>query len=223
MSKPTILCVDDERNILLTLRNQLMQDFPDFMIEIAESAEEAIEVVEDLLSNGIELPLVIADQIMPRMKGDQFLIELNDRYPKILKVMLTGQASAEEVGNAVNRGSLYRFMSKPWNKHDLQLTVSEALRSYQQSRKIEQQYSDLEQAKLELEDLNTSLEKQVQDRTQQLQISEERYRIISEISPVGIFSNDAKGNCTYANAKTLQITGLTSEENFAHGGKQVKW
>ena len=222
MSKPTILCVDDERNILLTLRNQLMQDFPDFMIEIAESAEEAIEVVEDLLSNGIELPLVIADQIMPRMKGDQFLIELNDRYPKILKVMLTGQASAEEVGNAVNRGSLYRFMSKPWNKHDLQLTVSEALRSYQQSRKIEQQYSDLEQAKLELEDLNTSLEKQVQDRTQQLQISEERYRIISEISPVGIFSNDAKGNCTYANAKTLQITGLTSEENLGDGwGKNL--
>jgi PAS domain S-box-containing protein len=222
MSKPTILCVDDERNVLLTLRNQLMQDFPDFMIEIAESAEEAIEVVEDLLSNGIELPLVIADQIMPRMKGDQFLIELNDRYPKILKVMLTGQASAEEVGNAVNRGSLYRFMSKPWNKHDLQLTVSEALRSYQQARKIEQQYSDLEQAKLELEDLNTSLEKQVQDRTQQLQISEERYRIISEISPVGIFSNDAKGNCTYANAKTLQITGLTSEENLGDGwGKNL--
>jgi PAS domain S-box-containing protein len=222
MSKPTILCVDDERNVLLTLRNQLMQDFPDFMIEIAESAEEAIEVVEDLLSNGIELPLVIADQIMPRMKGDQFLIELNDRYPKILKVMLTGQASAEEVGNAVNRGSLYRFMSKPWNKQDLQLTVSEALRSYQQARKIEQQYSDLEQAKLELEDLNTSLEKQVQDRTQQLQISEERYRIISEISPVGIFSNDAKGNCTYANAKTLQITGLTSEENLGDGwGKNL--
>ncbi|TYQ27406.1 PAS domain S-box protein [Pseudanabaena sp. UWO311] len=222
MSKPTILCVDDERNVLLTLRNQLMQDFPDFMIEIAESAEEAIEVVEDLLSNGIELPLVIADQIMPRMKGDQFLIELNDRYPKILKVMLTGQASAEEVGNAVNRGSLYRFMSKPWNKQDLQLTVSEALRSYQQDRKIEQQYLDLEQSKLELEDLNSSLEKLVQDRTEQLLISEEHYRILSELSPVGIFRNDAKGNCTYANAKTLQITGLTSEENLGDGwGKNL--
>jgi PAS domain S-box-containing protein len=222
MSKPTILCVDDERNVLLTLRNQLMQEFPNFMIEIAESAEEALEVVEDLLDNGIDLPLVIADQIMPRMKGDQFLIELNDRYPKILKVMLTGQASAEEVGNAVNRGSLYRFMSKPWNKQDLQLTVSEALRSYQQDRKIEQQYLDLEQAKLELENLNTNLEKQVQERTQQLQISEERYRIISEISPVGIFCNDTKGTCTYANAKTLQITGLTLDENLGEGwGKNL--
>jgi PAS domain S-box-containing protein len=222
MSKPIILCVDDERNVLLSLRNQLMQDFPGFMIEIAESAEEALEVVEDLLCNGIELPLVIADQIMPIMKGDQFLIELHNRHPKILKVMLTGQASAENVGNVVNRGNVYRFISKPWNKKDLQLTVSEALRSYQQDRKIEQQYLDLEQAKLELENLNTNLEKQVQDRTQQLQISEERYRIISEISPVGIFCNDTKGTCTYANAKTLQITGLTLDENLGNGwGKNL--
>lgn len=207
MSKPTILCVDDERNVLLTLRNQLMQDFPDFMIEIAESAEEAIEVVEDLLSNGIEMPLVIADQIMPRMKGDQFLIELNDRYPKILKVMLTGQASAEEVGNAVNRGSLYRFMSKPWNKQDLQLTVSEALRSYQQDRKIEQQYLDLEQSKRELELLNTSLEKQVQERTQQIRQSEERYRILSEVVAVGLFRFDAEGQCVYVNNRWCEMTG----------------
>ena len=74
MSNPTILCVDDERNVLLSIRTQLMRYFPDFMIEIAESAEEALEVVEDLIDSGHELPLVIADQIMPNMRGDQFLI-----------------------------------------------------------------------------------------------------------------------------------------------------
>lgn len=222
MSNPTILCVDDERNVLFALRTQLMRYFPDFAIEIAESAEEALEVVEDILDNGHDLPLVIADQIMPSMKGDQFLINLHDRHPKILKVMLTGQARAEDVGNIVNRGSLYRFMSKPWNEQDLQLTVSEALRSYQQDRTIEQQYLDLKQAKCELEVLNTSLEKQVQERTLQIQISEERYRIISEISPVGIFCNDTKGVCTYANAKTLEITGLTLDENLGDGwGKNL--
>jgi PAS domain S-box-containing protein len=207
MSKPTILCVDDELNVLLTLRNQLMRYFPDFMIEIAESGEEALEVVEDLLDNGLELPLVIADQIMPKMKGDQFLIELHDRHPKILKVMLTGQASAEVVGNVVNRGSLYRFMSKPWNKQDLQLTVSEALRSYQQDRKIEQQYLDLEQSKCELEVLNTSLEKQVQERTQQIRQSEERYRILSEVVAVGLFRFDAEGQCVYVNNRWCEMTG----------------
>lgn len=222
MSKQTILCVDDERNVLLSIRTQLMRCFPDFMVEIAESAEEALEVVEDLISSGQELPLVIADQIMPNMRGDQFLIELHDRYPKILKVMLTGQARAEDVGNVVNRGNLYRFMSKPWNENDLQLTVSEALRSYKKDRTIEEQYLALEQAKLELESLNANLERQVQERTQQLQLSEEHYRILSEISPVGIFRNDANGNCTYANAKTLEITGLSIEENLGNGwGKNL--
>ncbi|WP_434685495.1 PAS domain S-box protein [Pseudanabaena minima] len=222
MSKPTILCVDDERNVLLSIRTQLMRCFPDFMVEIAESAEEALEVVEDLIDSGHELPLVIADQIMPNMRGDQFLIELHDRYPKILKVMLTGQARAEDVGNVVNRGNLYRFMSKPWNENDLQLTVSEALRSYKKDRTIEEQYLALEQSKLELERLNANLEKQVQERTQQLRLSEEHYRILSEISPVGIFRNDANGNCTYANAKTLEITGLSTEENLGDGwGKNL--
>ena len=217
MSKQTILCVDDERNVLLSIRTQLMRCFPDFMVEIAESAEEALEVVEELISSGREIPLVIADQIMPNMRGDQFLIELHDRYPKIVKVMLTGQARAEDVGNVVNRGNLYRFMSKPWNENDLRLTVSEALRSYKQDRTIEAQYLALEQAKLELEILNANLEKQVQERTQQLKQSEEHYRILSEISPVGIFRNDANGNCTYANAKTLEITGLSIEENLGDG------
>ncbi|MEA5477197.1 PAS domain S-box protein [Pseudanabaena galeata UHCC 0370] len=217
MSNPTILCVDDERNVLLSIRTQLMRYFPDFMIEIAESAEEALEVVEDLIDSGHELPLVIADQIMPNMRGDQFLIELHDRYPKILKVMLTGQARAEDVGNVVNRGNLYRFMSKPWNENDLHLTVSEALRSYKKDRTIEEQYVALERAKLELEILNANLEKQVRERTQQLQRSEEHYRILSEMSPVGIFRNDSKGNCTYANAKTLLITGLSIDESLGNG------
>ncbi|CAN1209782.1 hypothetical protein TUMEXPCC7403_06125 [Tumidithrix helvetica PCC 7403] len=170
MSKPTILCVDDERNVLLTLRTQLMCYFPDFTVEIAESAEEALEVVENLLADGLELPLAIADQIMPGMKGDRFLIELHDRHPETLKIMLTGQARAEDVGNAVNRGNLYRFMAKPWNETDLKLTVTEALRSYQQNQENARQRLEIEQTKLELEALNARLESQVQENIQQLKL-----------------------------------------------------
>ncbi|MEE3717687.1 PAS domain S-box protein [Tumidithrix elongata RA019] len=170
MSKPTILCVDDERNVLLTLRTQLMRYFPDFTVEIAESAEEALEVVENLLADGLELPLAIADQIMPGMKGDRFLIELHDRHPETLKIMLTGQASAKDVGNAVNRGNLYRFMAKPWNETDLKLTITEALRSYQQNQENARQRLEIEQAKLELEALNARLENQVQENIQQLKL-----------------------------------------------------
>jgi CheY-like chemotaxis protein len=113
MSIPTILCVDDERNVLLTLRTQLMRHFPNHAIEIAESGEEALALVDELMVEGIPAPLVIADQIMPGMQGDELLIKLHARYPEILKVMLTGPARAEDVGDIVNRGNLDRLHSQP--------------------------------------------------------------------------------------------------------------
>jgi PAS domain S-box-containing protein len=184
MSTTTILCVDDERNVLLTLRNQLSRHFPSYEIEIAESADEALELLDELGAAGVEVPLVIADQIMPGMKGDTFLIQLHDRYPHMLKVMLTGQASADDVGNVVNRGSLYRFMAKPWNEIDLTLTVTEALRSYQRELQLAQQQRALEQANRDLSALNADLEHQVQERTQRLQEQAEILNLFYEASPL---------------------------------------
>lgn len=158
MNKPTVICVDDERNVLLMIRNQLMHFFPNCKIEIAESGDEALEVIEEILSNGFDVALVIADQIMPKMKGDEFLIELHNRHPEILKVMLTGQANVEDIGNVVNRGNLYRFISKPWNETDLRLTVAEALRRYEQEKQLVKHQLDLEQTNLELIALNANLE-----------------------------------------------------------------
>jgi signal transduction histidine kinase len=158
-NKLTIICVDDERNVLLMLRNQLMHFFSDSKIEIAESGNEALEVIEEILSHGGDVALVIADQIMPKMKGDEFLIELHHRHPQILKVMLTGQANVEDIGNVVNRGNLYRFISKPWNETDLRLTVAEALRRYEQEKQLAKHQLALEQTNLELIELNASLER----------------------------------------------------------------
>jgi PAS domain S-box-containing protein len=171
MSPSTILCVDDERNVLLTLRTQLMRHFPDCAIEIAESGAEALDLINEIVASGGEVPLVIADQIMPGMRGDELLIELHSRYPQMVKVMLTGQARAEDVGNALNRGQLYRFLSKPWKEADLTLTVTEALRRYRQEQQIAQQQIALEQANQKLTDLNADLEQQIDDRTQALTLA----------------------------------------------------
>jgi PAS domain S-box-containing protein len=167
MSAPLILCVDDERHVLLTLRAQLSRQFPDYQIEIAETAAEALSLVEELRAEGVEIPLVITDQIMPGIQGDRLLIDLHARHPQILGIMLTGQASAEEVGNVVNRGKLYRFLSKPWNEIDLNLTVAEALRRYQQDQQIAQQQADLEQANRDLAALNSSLTQEIQESRRQ--------------------------------------------------------
>jgi two-component system, sensor histidine kinase and response regulator len=146
MTKKIILCVDDEHTILDSLKLELTKLLgDDYIIETAEDALEALEVIENLLSRGYEIPLIISDHIMPEMKGDEFLKRVHQMSPKTLKIMLTGQASIDAVSNVIKHAQLYRYIAKPWDVTDFDLTVKEALLSYDQERKIEHFYADLEQ------------------------------------------------------------------------------
>jgi two-component system, sensor histidine kinase and response regulator len=157
-----IICVDDEAAILDSLKDQLKRQCSGCTIEIAESGEEALEILEELRNDNYQVALVISDQIMPGMKGDELLTEIHQHYPEVLKILLTGQASPEAVVNAVNEANLYRYIAKPWEEADLSLTVSEALRRYQQDLKLAEQNEALRQ-------INASLEQKVTDRTAELQ------------------------------------------------------
>lgn len=160
MPKPIILCVDDEKIILTSLKEQLKRHFArDYHIETVESGEEALEVIEEVIADTIDLPIVISDHIMPGMKGDELLAQIHCRLPKTLKILLTGQANADAVGNAVNRANLYRYIAKPWEQADLNLTVTEAIRSYFQDKKLQEQNAILTQMNQDLEQLNTAYER----------------------------------------------------------------
>jgi len=188
MKKPVILCVDDESVVLTSIMDQLIINVgDDYAIEIAESGEEALEVLEELLNEGIEVPLIISDQIMPGMKGDELLKKVHHRYPQALKIFLTGQADAQAVGNAVNRANLYRYISKPWDESDFKLTITEALRSYQQEKQLEQKQNLLETAlkkekttREALRQANETLERRVQERTEELQLAMEAAEIANK-------------------------------------------
>jgi len=158
INKPAILCVDDEATVLSGLKRQLRRLLGfDYTIEIAGSGDEALEIFHELMDEQIEVPLVISDQIMPGMYGDELLIQLHRIEPKTLKIMLTGQASADDVGHIINQGSLYRYMAKPWEEKDLELTVTEALRSYYQDKKVTQQNTELQAINDQLQQMNESL------------------------------------------------------------------
>jgi signal transduction histidine kinase len=167
MPKPVIACVDDERFVLLGLRDQLSRFLGgDFTIELAESAEEALELINDLGEQRVDVPLIIVDQIMPAMKGDELLIEIHSRFPKTLGIMLTGQATADQVGRAINQADLYRYISKPWDEYDLCITVKEAIRKYSQDKQLQEQNEELQK-------INAILEMKVQERTVELQRAKE--------------------------------------------------
>jgi two-component system sensor histidine kinase/response regulator len=147
MAEKVILCIDDESIVLDSLK--------------AESGDEALEILDELIGEGKEIQIVIADFIMPGMKGDALLSKIHGQKPAAKKILLTGQASIEGVSNAVNNANLYRFISKPWEKDDLILTLREAVKSFEQDETILRQNE-------ELLELNASLEKKVEERTLQL-------------------------------------------------------
>lgn len=163
MKKSVILCVDDEKMVLNSLKTELRESFGEtHIIEVSENPEEAIEILENLLDEGYDVPLIISDYIMPNMKGDELLKHFRNRSPKTYTVMLTGQATTEGITNAVNWAHLYRYIGKPWESKDLELTVREAIKSYNQDKQLENKNKQL---KL----LNEVLETKIEERTLEIQ------------------------------------------------------
>jgi CheY-like chemotaxis protein len=126
MSRKAILCVDDEKIVLLSLRDQLTHHFGNrYIYEFAESADEALEVIEELNEDEIKILIIVSDWLMPNMKGDEFLIRVHQQFPDIVTVLLTGQADEEAIERTRNNANLHRYIPKPWDEE----TLIEALRS----------------------------------------------------------------------------------------------
>ena len=128
MPNKAILCVDDERMVLLSLRDQLHRHFGNrYICEFAESGDEALEVIEELNQDGVKILLIVSDWLMPNMKGDEFLIKVHQQFPKILTVLLTGQASEEAIERTQKYANLHRYIPKPWDEKTLIEALSSGL------------------------------------------------------------------------------------------------
>jgi two-component system, cell cycle response regulator len=170
-----IICVDDEEGILTALRQQLGARFGrECQIEVAQSAKDALELVDELEKEGESLAVVIADQIMPGMKGVDFLEAVHKRSPDTTKILLTGQAGLDAVVAAINRAGLNRYIPKPWDEPDLRLTVESLLKSFRLHKQNELLVEDLKRKNHELELERQSLEEKVKDRTVELEEANRR-------------------------------------------------
>ncbi|WP_353572972.1 response regulator [Candidatus Albibeggiatoa sp. nov. BB20] len=144
--KLAIICVDDEPSILDTLEIEINKALEDeCLIEVAESGEEALELIDDLLEQGYEIAVIISDHIMPNLKGDELLQQVHVKLPNTLKIMLTGQADVQAIGNVINNAQLYRYISKPWNSDELRLTIKDAVRTYLHDKMMVEQHRKLKQ------------------------------------------------------------------------------
>ncbi len=128
MTNKAILCVDDENVILESLKEQLKRRFGNlYLYETAESAEEALEIIEELYVAQVKVLIIVSDWLMPDMKGDEFLIQVHQRFPEIVTVMLTGQADESAVERAKKEANLYCCLRKPWTEEELAHVITSNL------------------------------------------------------------------------------------------------
>ncbi|MBW4552581.1 MAG: response regulator [Aphanocapsa sp. GSE-SYN-MK-11-07L] len=131
MLNKAILCVDDEQIVLLGLQDQILKHFGDrYRYEAAESAEEAWEVITELHAEGVKILIIVSDWLMPGMRGDEFLIQVHQRFPDIVTVLLTGQADNVAIKRARQFANLHAYIPKPWTEAALIKTIQAGLRKF---------------------------------------------------------------------------------------------
>ncbi|MBA5606366.1 response regulator [Duganella sp. FT3S] len=160
----TLLFVDDEPNILSALRRLFRPR--GYRVLTAESGAEGLEVLAQE-----PVDLVISDMRMPEMDGARFLAQVRQRWPGVLRLLLTGYSDIQSIQDAINCGEIYRYITKPWDDTDIVLVVRHAL----ERRALELEKARLEQLTQrqneELKALNQGLEAQVEARTRQLRVA----------------------------------------------------
>jgi response regulator RpfG family c-di-GMP phosphodiesterase len=156
-----VLCVDDEPNILSALKRTLRG--AGLRVLTAGSGREALEIL-----GNEPVDIVVSDMRMPGMDGAELLEQVHRRWPASIRLLLTGHADTSAAVAAINRGGIFRYLTKPWDDSELRATLRQGL----DIRRLEQERQRLEaltvRQNLELRDANERLEQRVQERTEAL-------------------------------------------------------
>jgi putative nucleotidyltransferase with HDIG domain len=157
----TVLFVDDEVNILKALQRLLRSE--DMNILCASRASEALELLDQHPAQ-----VVVTDQRMPEMSGVDLLSQVRERHPDIVRMLLTGYTEMTVAVDAINRGEIYRLITKPWNDDELRATIRQAFDHADLKDEIRRLNQVTREQNFKLQDMNRNLEGKVRDRTKQL-------------------------------------------------------
>lgn len=137
VKKHTILAVDDEENNLALLNRTLHQDYN---VLLASNVEDALNIVEE---RGEEISLIVSDQKMPLMEGTEFFKKISDKYPDIIKILLTGYSNIDILVDSINECHLFQYVLKPFDPEQLCMIVESGIKKYELSMSKTQILQDL--------------------------------------------------------------------------------
>lgn len=150
----TLLLVDDEENITSALARLLRGS--GYTILRASSGRQGLEL---LASH--QVGVIISDQRMPEMTGVEFFGKVKGLYPKTVRMVLSGYADLESVKEAINRGAIYKYITKPWDEEVLCANVHEAFEHYELMQRKEQLALEIQAANAAMADINLDLSRLV--------------------------------------------------------------
>jgi response regulator RpfG family c-di-GMP phosphodiesterase len=160
-TRPGILFVDDEENVLRSLQRLFIDE--DYEVHTASSGEKGLEILKDN-----EIAVIVSDQRMPRMNGAEFLERARRLSPDSIRIVLTGYADIDATIDAINKGSTYRYVTKPWNDDEIIATVQDATERHKLIQENKYLIDLTRRQNEELKKWSSELELHVQEQTIEL-------------------------------------------------------
>jgi putative nucleotidyltransferase with HDIG domain len=199
MSEHAVLFVDDEGNILKAVQ-RLLRNEP-WQVLTASGGSEALEILEQTPAQ-----VVVSDQRMPEMSGVDLLQAIRERRPNVVRMMLTGYTEMNVAVEAINRGEIFRLITKPWNDEELKATLRQAFDHFDLKEEIKRLNQVTREQNLKLQDMNRNLEQKVRDRTKQLAEKHQELRV-AYIQTIRALAEavDAKDPHTYGHSERVGV------------------
>lgn len=191
----TILLVDDEENILRSLKRVFRRD--GYTIITANSGAEGLEQLKEH-----EVGVILSDQRMPHMNGTEFLKEAKVIRPDSVRIVLSGYTDLESITEAINEGSIYKFLTKPWEDELLRKNIREAFEAYELKLVNDSLNEQVQMANHELEAVNKKLKEAAEEKEKLIEIRTsalEMTRQVFERIPVGLLFLDKEQQVVFYN------------------------
>ena len=214
-----ILVVDDEVNILNALE-RLLEEEEGFIVHRANCGLEGMAIMDANPQIGV----VLSDQRMPNMTGTEFLKQVKAKHHKVVRMILSGYSELASITQAINEGSIFKFLTKPWDEDLLLAAIRESFDYYELSEQNRRLTAQLTQTNEKLAELNATLVQKVEDKTHRLQLhvaSLKVYQDTIEHFPFAVLGLDDSSvvlenqaaRALYS-ANQISLLGLPSSEAF---------
>ena len=198
----TVLCVDDEENILSALKRVLRKE--SYRVLTASSGADGLKILKEN-----DVHVVVSDQRMPEMSGTEFLAKVKEKYPDTIRIVLTGYTEVDSITESINRGYIYKFILKPWNDQNLKLEIKQGLEQYALVQSNKRLHEEVLQRNEELKRINENLEVLVKDRTMELEIQNQSLELshaILEDLPIPIIGVSSDMMIVLTNSKAQALS-----------------